>query len=216
MNYFNPSSPIDCAWETRVPAFMREAEYSREGHFADAHKCAVNEPIKDGFTETCGEWRLRQWREADAHVKAWRQSHAYQTRPFRFEDLHGKPEPASWGPAYPKTASAAVEKWRRVSLGRDLSPDEMREYGASVGAWIRGLNAVKGHARISLACTAFNPAKHRAALRAAFQAQAGADRRAWALGQSKNERNETIREAYARAMAEKAARLAGEPMREAA
>lgn len=135
---------------------------------------------------------------------------------FRFEDLEGKPEPAKWGPCYPKTASAAVEKWRRVSSGRELEPAEKAEYGASVHAWIRGLNAGPKRDHVSLKSTQFCAAAHRAKLRAAFHAQAAADRRQWALGQSKNDRGETIHQAYARAMAEKAKRLAGEAMREAA
>lgn len=133
---------------------------------------------------------------------------------FRFEDLEGKPEPASWGPCYPKTASAAVEKWRRASSGRALEPHEKRDYGAAVHDWIRGLNAGAKRDHVSLKSTQFNAAAHRAKLIAALHAQAAADRRAWALGQAKNDRGETIHEAYARAMAEKAARLAGEPVRE--
>jgi hypothetical protein len=133
---------------------------------------------------------------------------------FRFEDLEGKAEPAAWGPCYPKTASAAVEKWRAIARGRELEPGETALYGQSVGEWIRALNAPKGAARVSLACTAFNAAAHRAKLRAAFAAQAAADRRAWALGLSKNERGETIAQAYARAMREKALRLAGQTVPE--
>ena len=69
---------------------------------------------------------------------------------FRFEDLEGKPEPASWGPCYPKTASQAVEKWRMAARGRELAPDESAAYGAAVGDWIRTLNAIKPAPRVSL------------------------------------------------------------------
>ena len=128
-----------------------------------------------------------------------------EARPFRFEDLQGKPEPASWGPTYPKTASAAVEKWRMTARGRELSPDEKRAYGAAVGEWIRGLNSIKPAPRVSLK---YVMPDYAAKCRAEFAAKAEADKRAWALGKLKNDRGETIAQAYARAMAEKAERLA--------
>lgn len=150
---------------------------------------------------------LERWRDdACAHVNAWKESDAYQARPFRFEDLAGACEPARWGPAYPKTASASVEKWRAIARGRALTGDEARAYGRAVGAWIRALNAPKGAVRVSLACTAFDAAKHRAKIRAEFQADAARDRREWALGKSKNGRGETIAKAYKRVMREKRAR----------
>lgn len=132
-------------------------------------------------------------------------------KPFRFEDLNGEPEPASWGPVYPKTASAAVEKWRMVARGRELSSDEKRAYGQAVGEWIRNLNSIKPAPRVSLE---YKMPDYAAQARARFAADAARDRREWALGKSKNCQGLTIRQAYARAMAEKRARL--EPMREAA
>ena len=131
-------------------------------------------------------------------------------KPFRFEDLNGEPEPASWGPVYPKTASAAVEKWRMVARGRELSSDEKRAYGQAVGEWIRNLNAIKPAPRVSLE---YKMPDYAAQARARFAAAANADKRNWALGKP-NYNGETIAKAYARAMAEKRARL--EPMREAA
>jgi hypothetical protein len=145
-------------------------------------------------------------------------------KPFRFEDLNGKPEPASWGPVYPKTASASVEKWRMLARGRELSSDEKRAYGQAVGAWIRALNAPK-RAPNTLGETTNAPSgqtgefcsvKHRAKIRAAFAAQAGRDRLEWALGKSKNCQGLTIKQAYALAMKAKRARLEAQPMREAA
>ena len=132
-------------------------------------------------------------------------------RPFRFEDLNGKPEPASWGPVYHKTASAKVEKWRMTARGRELSAEEKREYGAAVGEWIKGLNSIKRAPAVSLK---YVMPDYAAKARAKFAAAANADKRAWALGQSQNARGETIAQAYERAMAEKRARL--KPMRKAA
>jgi hypothetical protein len=128
-------------------------------------------------------------------------------RPFDFADLQGKPEPASWGPTYPEGASASVSKWRMTSKGRELSSDEKREYGQAVGEWIKGLNSVKAAQRVSLK---YSMPNYAAKCRAEFAAAAGVDKRAWAAGKSKNDRGETIEQAYARAMAEKAKRLAGE------
>jgi hypothetical protein len=106
---------------------------------------------------------------------------------FRFEDLDGKPEPERWGPKYSKPSKA-----KRVAV--DNFPT----------------NAPSGQKYD------FDPAKHRAKLRAEFAAKAAADKRAWAAGQSKNDRGETIAEAYARVMAVKAARLEALEVREAA
>jgi hypothetical protein len=73
---------------------------------------------------------LTRWHcDKDAHVRAWRQSDGYAARPFRFEDLNGGRDPERWGPTYPKTASAAVEKWRAIARGRELTGDETRAYG---------------------------------------------------------------------------------------
>jgi hypothetical protein len=134
----------------------------------------------------------------------------YVARPFDFADLNGKPEPAAWGPVYPKTASAAVSKWRMVANGRELSSDEKRAYGRAVGEWIRGLNDVKPAARVSLKYVMPNYA---AKCRAEFAAAAGRDRREWADGKAKSNLvgslGLTIEQAYAKAMADKAARLEG-------
>jgi hypothetical protein len=164
----------------------------------------------------CERWRAERWRDESAHVEAWRKSAAYQARPFRFEDLNGKPEPAHWGPVYPKTASASVEKWRKIALGRELTADETRAYGQAVGAWIRSRNAPKkapGTLPSTSNCASgqaleFSAAKHRAAIAARLHAQAGRDRLAWASGQAKNSYGRTIRDEYALAMKAKRARLA--------
>lgn len=137
-------------------------------------------------------------------------------RPFRFEDLNGRPEPASWGPVYPKTAGASVEKWRAVSRGRELTQLESKAYGQAVHAWIRGLNAPKRAPdtlpersnSASGQAGEFDAAKYRATLRARFHAQAASDRLAWATGKLKDSHGRTIRQAYAAAMAEKRARQA--------
>ena len=145
-------------------------------------------------------------------------------KPFRFEDLNGKPEPAHWGPAYPKTASASVEKWRQVARGRELSSEEARAYGQAVHAWIQSLNAPKraaGTLPSTSNCASgqagdFDAAKYRASLRAKFHAQAASDRLAWATGKLKDSRGRTIRDVYALAMKEKRARLAALELPEAA
>jgi hypothetical protein len=182
-------SGIDCAWRTRVTSFYRGAEA------AAIIARASNETPKI--------------------IKASEIEAEYVARPFRFEDLNGKPEPASWGPCYPKTASAAVEKWRMTARGRELSADEKRAYGQAVGEWIRGLNDIKPAPRVSLK---YVMPDYAAKCRAAFAAAANADRREWALGARKSNcvglLGLTIEQAYAQAMAEKAARLAGETVRE--
>jgi hypothetical protein len=121
---------------------------------------------------------------ANEHVKAWRASDDYKQRPFRFEDLAGRPEPESWGPVYPKTASQAVEKWRAIARGRELTADESRSYGAAVHAWIRALNN-PGARRHAIPDTdlhyCYSSARRRGQLLAAFHAQAATDRRKWAM-----------------------------------
>jgi hypothetical protein len=175
---------IDCAWRTRVTTFYQGAEA------AAIIARATNAPTI---------------------VKASEIEAEYVARPFRFEDLNGKPEPVSWGPVYPKTASAAVEKWRMTARGRELSAEEKRAYGQAVGEWIRGLNSIKPAPRVSLK---YVMPDYAAMARAAFAAAANADRRDWALGKLKSNLvgslGLTIEQAYAQAMAEKAARLAGE------
>jgi hypothetical protein len=164
----------------------------------------------------CERWRAERWRDESAHVEAWKRSEPYKVRPFRFEDLNGAPDPAAWGPAYPKTASQAVEKWRAIARGRELTAGEASLYGQAVHAWINSLNAPKRapntlSTRSNCAsgqATEYSAAKHRASLRAAFHAQAAADRLAWASGKAKDARGLTIAQVYARAMKEKRARLA--------
>jgi hypothetical protein len=159
---------------------------------------------------TAPDWRAERAEAWQAtHAKAAEADKAAVARPFRFEDLNGKPEPESWGPVYPKSASAAVEKWRRLERGRELTAAEAREYGAAVHAWIRGLNKSDGapRAEVSLKSTEFNAARHRAKLIAAFHATAAADRRSWALGQAKDANGRTIVDLYEAAMAAKRARL---------
>ena len=146
-----------------------------------------------------------------AIVKAADTVREYDARPFDFADLQGKPEPSSWGPVYPQGGSAAVAKWRMVSKGRALSSEEARDYGAAVGEWIKGLNSVKAAPRVSLK---YVMPDYAAKCRAAFAAAAGVDRREWADGKRKSNHvgslGLTIAQAYAQAMADKAARLAGE------
>ena len=180
---------VDCAWRTRVTSFYQGPEAA-----------AIV---------------ARAAREAPKVVKVAEIEAEYNARPFRFEDLNGKPEPASWGPVYHKTASAKVEKWRMTAKGRELSADEKREYGASVGEWIKGLNSIKRAPAVSLK---YVMPDYAAKARAAFAAAANADKRQWADGKLKSKSvgtlGLTIEEAYERAMAVKRARL--EPMREAA
>jgi hypothetical protein len=148
-------------------------------------------------------------------VKASAIEAEYVARPFDFADLQGKPEPEIWGPCYPKSASAAVEKWRRQERVRALNDDEKRAYGAAVGEWIRGLNSVKRPAAVSLK---YSMPDYAAKCRAEFAAAAGRDRREWADGKRKSDcvgsSGLTIAQAYALAMEAKRAAL--EPMREAA
>ena len=112
----------------------------------------------------------------------------YNARPFDFADLQGKPEPEKWGPKYSKPVKRA-----RFNDETNIPT-----------------NCASGQKRC------FSAVKHRAKLRAEFEALANADKREWALGKSKNDRGETIEQAYARAMAEKRARLEWRGLREAA
>lgn len=104
--------------------------------------------------------------------------------PFAFEDLDGKPDPDRWGPLYPKTASSAVEKWRKLSDQHELTHDEKRAYGAAVHAWINTLNQPKktpGALPTRSSCASgqpfeFNAAKHRATLKREFAAAVERDR----------------------------------------
>jgi hypothetical protein len=146
-----------------------------------------------------------------AIVKAVDVAAEYVARPFDFADLQGKPEPSSWGPVYPQTASAAVSKWRMTARGRELTVDEKRAYGQAVGEWIRGLNDIKPAAKL---CLKYRMPDYAAKCRAEFAAAAGRDRRDWADGKLKSNLvgslGLTLEQAYAAAMAQKAARLAGD------
>ena len=179
---------IDCAWRTRITTYYQGAEAA-----AIVARATCEAPRRV--------------------VKASEIEAEYVARPFDFADLNGKPEPAAWGPVYPKTASQAVEKWRMTARGRELSSDEKRAYGRAVGEWIRGLNDVKPAARVSLK---YVMPDYAAKCRAAFAAAANADRRDWALGKMKSNLcgslGLTIGQAYEKAMAEKALRLAGRPV----
>lgn len=93
-------------------------------------------------------------------------------RPFDFADLNGKPDPEKWGPKYSKPAA----KPRRVNDETSIPTN--------------CASGQKGN---------FSAAKHRAKLRAEFEAQAAADKLAWATGAA-------IREAYEQAMLVKHAR----------
>jgi hypothetical protein len=124
-----------------------------------------------------------------------------EPRPFRFEDLEGKPEPKEWGPIYP--ALPGLDKWRKLDRSRELTDSETCAYGVAVGAAIRALNKPAGHRPLSLASTEFNAAKHRAKIRAEFAATAERDNRAWRMGLG-------IEGAYKAAMIAKRAREASE------
>ena len=76
-------------------------------------------------------------REALSAITAKARENA--ARPFRFEDLDGAPEPTQWGPVYPKTASPAVQKYRKLAHARPLTGDETHAHGHAVGEWIRVL-----------------------------------------------------------------------------
>jgi len=114
---------------------------------------------------------------------------AYTARPFRFEDLNGRPEPKSWGPLYTKPVKA-----KRPFNDETNIPT----------------NCASGQKRC------FDAAKHRAKIRAEFAAVANAEKRAWADGKSKNSQGLTIRQAYALAMKAKRARLEALELAEAA
>lgn len=243
----NHASPFDAAWRTRVPAGwpierprltpfeprrigstdwsdyqpiaapaapvepIAPAEPAEELEAAPAEPAAPN-PVQ---AERVAAWaKQRDMTIAEAELEA--------AKPFRFEDLNGEPEPEAWGKRYP--ALPSVDKWRKLANKRELTAEETRAYGASVGAAIRLLQRQEligsTTGKISLACTAFNAKKHRATLAAAFHAGCAADKRAWAFGGAKSlsvgSNGQTIEEAYEAAMAAKAKRLAREEMREAA
>jgi hypothetical protein len=176
---------IDSAWRSRVSSFY-------EG--ADAAAIIAR--------ASC---------EAPKIVAASIAAAEYVARPFDFADLQGKPEPSAWGPVYPKTASQAVEKWRMTARGRELEAHEKRAYGQAVGEWIKGLNSIKRPPAIVLK---YSMPNYAAKCRAEFAAAAGRERREWADGKAKSNcvglLGLNLEQAYAQAMAQKAARLAGE------
>jgi hypothetical protein len=153
---------IDSAWRSRVSSFYSGAKA------AAIIASASNEAPK-----------ISKASEIEAE---------YVARPFRFEDLNGKPEPEKWGPKYSKPVKRA-----RFNDETNIPT-----------------NCASGQKRC------FDAAKHRAKLGAEFAALANADQREWALGKLKSNSvgtlGLTIGEAYARAMTDKAARLAGEPV----
>jgi len=152
----------------------------------------------------------------DSAAYEWRASSVWRERPFRFEDLAGRDEPESWGPIYPKTASARVEKFRAIGRGRELEAGEAREYAEAIGVWIRGLNAPKrAPCTLSTRTNApsgqpgeFDAAKHRAKIRAESAAASNRARLEWALGRSKDSQGRSIADAYKDAMRAKREREA--------
>jgi hypothetical protein len=180
----NIPSPIDQAWQTRVP---------RPRHDVPPPRHDVQE-----------SWQAQRAaaREAIA-VKLEASERASRAKPFRFEDLEGKPEPESWGPIYNLT-NASLEKWRKIARGRELTAEEASAYGQAVHAAVRAANAPRKAPNTlptssncaSGQATTFSAAKHRAKLIGELRSAAARDRLAWAT-------SEGIREAYARAMAEK-------------
>jgi hypothetical protein len=132
--------------------------------------------------------RAAAWETMQANNK--RREDEERTRPFRFEDLNGKPEPEAWGPKYSKP-----QKARRVNDETNIPTN--------------CASGQKGD---------FSAAKHRAKIKAEFAAVAHAERRAWANGLPRPgsyNKKDTIVQAYERAMAEKRARQAS-TIREAA
>ena len=77
----------------------------------------------------------------------------FDPTPEEWAKLHADPK---YGPRYPDL-SAAVAKWRRVSLGRDLTPDETRAYGQAVRKAFRALNTIRPYGDLDLRCTAWEP-----------------------------------------------------------
>jgi hypothetical protein len=163
----NHPSPFDAAWRTRIPSSWSSDDQpkrrigSSDGWLNVVMKREERREEWPGQTAYQGEMRERYGHVDDAHVKAWRQSDQAAARPFRFEDLNGKPEPKSWGPLYPTLPG--VEKWRKIDRKRPLTPQETRDYGAAVGAAIRALQRRElcGDTRIEvdLRCTVRNTTK---------------------------------------------------------
>lgn len=139
----------------------------------------------DPITERAAAWETMQ-----ANIE--RRENEARMRPFRFEDLNGKPEPDKWGPKYSKPPKTD----RKVSIDRFPT------------------NCASGQKYD------FDCAKYRNQMRARFAAEANADKLAWATGKLTlhrvGMRPGSIELVYKLAMAEKRARLALADMREAA
>jgi hypothetical protein len=75
-------------------------------------------------------------------------------RPFRFEDLEGKPEPEHWGPKYSRPFKTKRAFNDETNIPTNCASGQKRDFDAT---------------------------KHRAKLRAEFHAAAAADRRSWAM-----------------------------------
>jgi hypothetical protein len=133
------------------------------------------------------EHELTQWLEA---------------RPFSFDDLEGNPEPEKWGSIYD------IKRQRGKTISEVVRAKQLSELHAFAS---RGKCHVNIKADLKYK---YSSAKANAAARAAFHAQAAADRRAWAAGTLTIDRpgfSGNIVAAYEQAMAAKRARLARKP-----
>jgi hypothetical protein len=151
----NHPSPFDAAWRTRIPSSWSTPQ-------DDQPKRRIGS--SDGWDERKAYAPVSQERKAALAAITAKTREAETeaaAKPFRFEDLDGKPEPKSWGPLYPTLPG--VEKWRKIDRKRPLSPQETREYGAAVGAAIRALQRRElcGDTRqeVDLRCTVRNTTK---------------------------------------------------------
>ena len=121
--------------------------------------------------------------------KAYQEGRSRNARPFRFEDLNGRPEPKSWGPVYTKPVKAKRAFNDETNIPTNCASGQKHDFEA---------------------------AKHRAKMRAEFAAACAADRLAWASGKARDCRGLTIKQAYALAMKAKRARLEALELAEAA
>ena len=104
-------------------------------------------------------------------------SHA-EPCPFSFEDLpindEGKRiEPEKWGPTYD------IKRQRGKTIGEAVRAKQLAELHSAASAGKCHVN-IKADLKYS-----YTSAKARAAMKAAFHAAAAADRRAWAMDNSK-------------------------------
>ena len=132
------------------------------------------------------------------------------SRPFRFEDLNGEPEPEAWGPVYPNLG-AAVATWRKKDRATRLSDADKCAYGAAVGAAIRALQRrelIGSEPPPSISYAPPIGARRRATLTGALHSVAARDRAAYAMGRERGINGLHIEDAYKAAMAEKLAPLA--------